>query len=115
MKYDIAKFSLAQATSNGNGKSSASGTAGLLICVVGSICFFFGVIDKLFVHSATTDILTQSVCFTGLGTALLAARKWKNADANSASDDSVTTPAVSAQPATSATPTGELPAMPLNS
>lgn len=68
-KEMINKFSFAQMTSNSDGKTSASGTMGVLICTVGSICFLYGSITK------DSDILLQSVVFTGIGAGLLGYRK----------------------------------------
>jgi len=68
-KEMISKFSFAQMTSNSDGKTSASGTMGVLICVVGSICFLLGSFYK------DDTILLQSVVFTGIGAGLLGYRK----------------------------------------
>lgn len=68
-KEIINRFSFAQMTSNTNGKTSASGTMGVLICVVGSICFLAGSFYK------NDTILLQSVIFTGIGAGLLGYRK----------------------------------------
>jgi hypothetical protein len=69
LKEMINKFSFAQMTSNSNGKTSASGTMGVLICTIGSISFLYGSLIK------DTDILLQSVVFTGIGAGLLGYRK----------------------------------------
>lgn len=69
LKEMINKFSFAQMTSNSNGKTSASGTMGVLICTVGSISFLYGSIVK------DNNILLQSVVFTGIGAGLLGYRK----------------------------------------
>ncbi len=71
------KFSWAQMTSNSDGKTSASGTMGVIICLVGTLCFFLGCLDKIFV-SKSIDIVTQSIIFVGIGVSLLTARKLKN-------------------------------------
>jgi hypothetical protein len=73
MKLDINKFSFAQLTSNNNGKTSGSGTMGVLISAVGTLCFILGCIDKVFINQ-NTDVITQSIVFVGIGTALLAHR-----------------------------------------
>jgi hypothetical protein len=75
-KFNPEKFSFAEMTSNGNGKTSGSGTMGALICVVGSVCFLLGCIDKMWV-SKDIDIITQAIVFTGLGAGLLGLRKYK--------------------------------------
>jgi hypothetical protein len=69
LKEMMGKFSFAQMTSNSNGKTSASGTMGVLICTIGSICFLYGSMVK------DNDILLQSVVFTGIGAGLLGYRK----------------------------------------
>lgn len=63
------RFSFSQMTSNTDGKTSASGTMGILICTIGSICFLLGTIYK------NDSILLQSVVFTGIGAGLLGYRK----------------------------------------
>ena len=45
LKQSIDRFSFAQLTSNNNGKTSASGTAGIYIIAIGGICFLLGCID----------------------------------------------------------------------
>lgn len=74
-QIDINKFSFAQLTSNNDGKTSGSGTMGILICTVGSLCFLLGSIDKMF-FSKSSDILIQTVVFTGIGAALLGHRNY---------------------------------------
>lgn len=71
------KFSFSQLTSNSDGKTSGSGTAGLYIVFIGGICFFMGCVDKMFLKG-TTDILVQSIIFVSIGTALLGYRKSKD-------------------------------------
>ena len=73
---DINKFSFSQMTSNSDGKTSGSGTMGVLICTVGSLCFLLGTIDKLFV-TGSIDVITQSIIFVGIGATLLGYRKSK--------------------------------------
>ena len=77
MKPSVDKFSLAQMTSNSSGKTSGSGTVGVLICTVGAICFLMGCIDKMFI-SKDIDVITQSIIFVGIGAALLGYRKSKD-------------------------------------
>jgi hypothetical protein len=69
LKEMINRFSFAQMTSNSDGKTSASGTMGVLICTIGSISFLYGSIVK------DNNILLQSVVFTGIGAGLLGYRK----------------------------------------
>ena len=77
MNLDHSKFSIAQMTSNSNGKTSGSGTMGVLMCTVGTLCFLIGCIDKVFI-SKDVDVITQSIVFVGIGTALLGYRKSKD-------------------------------------
>lgn len=73
----IDKFSFAQMTSNSTGKTSGSGTMGVLVCTIGTLCFFLGCIDKMFINK-DVDIVTQSIVFVGIGAALLGYRKSKD-------------------------------------
>lgn len=68
------KFSFGELTSNSKGKTSASGTMGILICVVGTLCFLLGSLDKMF-FTKDIDIITQAVIFTGMGVTLLGYHK----------------------------------------
>lgn len=70
----IELFSFAQMTSNSDGKTSASGTMGVLICTVGTLCFLIGCLDKVFINK-DIDIITQSIIFVGIGAGLLGLRK----------------------------------------
>lgn len=78
MKPNISKFSWAELFSNNDGKTSGSGFVGVIICLVGTLCFFLGCIDKMFV-SKEIDIITQSIVFVGIGATLLGARKFLGA------------------------------------
>lgn len=77
-RADMNKFSFSQLTSNSDGKTSGSGTAGLYIVFIGGICFFLGCIDKMFI-GGSVDIITQSIIFISIGAALLGYRKSKDA------------------------------------
>jgi hypothetical protein len=76
IKNFIKGFSFAELTSNNSGKTSGSGTMGILICTVGSFTFLLGCIDKMFINQ-NVDILTQSIIFVGIGASLLGLRKYK--------------------------------------
>jgi hypothetical protein len=67
---DIKKFSFGEMTSNDNGKTSGTSSAGLYIIFIGGLCFFLGCIDKMFLDKSL-DIINQSVMFTTIGAALL--------------------------------------------
>ena len=83
MKVDISKFSFGQMTSNSDGKTSGSGTMGILVCTIGAICFLLGAVDKMFL-SKTVDIMTQSIIFVGIGAGLLGYRKSKDSKVTTA-------------------------------
>jgi hypothetical protein len=74
IKAMIERFSFAQMTSNENGKTSASGTMGILICIIGTLCFLMGCVDKMFLNK-DIDVITQSIIFVGIGAGLLGYRK----------------------------------------
>ena len=80
MAKDINKFSFAEMTSTDAGKTSGSGTVGIVISFIGGFCFLLGSIDKMFL-SGTVDILTQSIVVIGIGVGLLGYRKGKSTDA----------------------------------
>lgn len=64
------KFSLAEMTSNSMGKTSASGTMGIIICTTGTLCFLLGCLDKIFL-THEIDVITQSIIFVGIGASML--------------------------------------------
>lgn len=66
-------------TSNDTGKTSGSGTVGIVISFIGGLCFLLGSIDKMFL-SGTVDILTQSIVVIGIGVGLLGYRKGVSAN-----------------------------------
>lgn len=67
-------FNFGQLTANSDGKTSASGTAGLYIVAIGGISFIMGCVDKIW-FSNSVDILNQSMIFTATGVALLSVKK----------------------------------------
>lgn len=75
-KNDINKFSWAQMTSNTGGKTSASGTSGVLCVGVGLLGFLAGVVDHFAFKN--DDIMTQSILLITLGAGLLGYRKSKD-------------------------------------
>jgi hypothetical protein len=74
MLSNISKFSWPELFSNDNGKTSGTAFVGIIICLVGSLCFLLGCIDKMWV-SKDIDIITQSIVFVGIGAALMGVRK----------------------------------------
>jgi hypothetical protein len=74
MKPNISKFSWSELFSNETGKTSASGFAGVIISLVGTLCFLMGCIDKMF-FTKSVDIITQSIILVGIGVTLLGVRK----------------------------------------
>lgn len=71
------KFSFAEMTSNTNGKTSGSGTAGLLIILIGALSFITGVI-LIVAGKDDHDVLIQSIAIIYAGAALLGVRKVRN-------------------------------------
>ena len=82
---DIKKFSFGEMTSNDNGKTSATSSAGLYIICIGGLCFLLGCVDKMFLDQSI-DIINQSVMFTTIGAALLGV---KNITAKKTGDISI--------------------------
>jgi hypothetical protein len=82
---DIKKFSFGEMTSNDNGKTSATSSAGAYIIFIGGLCFLLGCIDKMFLDKSI-DIINQSVMFTTIGAALLGV---KNITAKKSGDISI--------------------------
>lgn len=72
---NIQRFSIAEMTSNDNGKTSGSGTMGILVTMAGIIGFLYG---TFFAHA----ILMTAIEMTALGATLLGVRKWKNQTTN---------------------------------
>jgi hypothetical protein len=87
LKQSIDKFSFGQLTSNNNGKTSASGTAGLYIIAIGGVCFLLGCADKMFFDNSV-DIITQSIMLIGIGVTLLGYRKSKDSISETLEKDS---------------------------
>jgi len=77
LRANIEKFSFGQLTSNSDGKTSGSGTAGLYIVFVGGICFLLGCLNMM-LSTDGPDILVQSILFAGIGVTLLGYRKSKD-------------------------------------
>jgi len=74
MLSNISKFSWSELFNNDSGKTSGTAFVGIIICLVGSLCFLLGCIDKMWV-SKDIDIITQSIVFVGIGAALMGVRK----------------------------------------
>jgi hypothetical protein len=74
---NITKFSFGEMTSNDNGKTSATSTAGSYIIFIGGIAFLLGVGDKMW-GDKTIDIINQAVVVIGIGAALLGVKIWGN-------------------------------------
>jgi len=74
MLSNISKFSWGELFSNDSGKTSGTAFCGIIICLVGSLCFLLGCVDKMWI-SHSIDIITQSIVFVGIGAALMGVRK----------------------------------------
>jgi len=68
-KTDIHKFSFPEMCSGANGKTSGTGTVGIYLTVIGSICFCFGV------YKQCSDVMIQSLALVGVGATLLGIKK----------------------------------------
>jgi hypothetical protein len=76
LKSSINEFSWAQMTSNTDGKTSASGTMGVVVCLVGCLTFFMGAVSTVF-FKGDGELLVQSIMLIYAGAALLGYRKSK--------------------------------------
>lgn len=76
MKFDK-KFSFHELTSNANGKTSASGVAGLFVILISGLSFFIGALTYI-ISEPDATILTESVFLAGIGATLLGVRKVQN-------------------------------------
>ncbi len=81
-KLDPNKFSFAQMTSNSNGKTSASGTMGIFIILIGGITFLIGSLGVIF-KATDTNVLIQSIALVYAGALLLGYRKSKDTETSS--------------------------------
>ena len=70
-------------TSNNTGKTSASGTMGVLMCTVSSLAFIYGAFTK------QDSLLIQCTVFGGLGAGLLGYRKSREDEKNPINSDAV--------------------------
>ncbi len=83
IKYKYAKkFNFQELTSNRNGKTSGSGTAGLFLILIGGFGFVDGVFYSTIMHkadvvNAALTVITQSLIIITVGAALLGYRKSK--------------------------------------
>lgn len=79
MNLDINKFSFAQMCSNNDGKTSGSGTLGVITGFAGVLGFLYGIVDYSFM-SKDANIMTQSIIVITLGAGLLGYRKSKSTE-----------------------------------
>lgn len=86
MNRDRDKFSFAQMTSNTDGKTSGSGTMGVVIVTTGLVAFLAGVLAYIFMDEGGTEIMTQSIVLITLGTGLLGYRKSRDGRIPTTSD-----------------------------
>jgi len=90
MISNISKFSWAELFSNDNGKTSGTAFVGIIICLVGALCFFLGCIDKMWI-SHSIDIISQSIVFVGIGATLMGVRKVVGQKSNDSTQKTETT------------------------
>ena len=89
-KLDPNKFSVAQMTSNANGKTSASGSMGIFIILIGGVTFLCGSLGMIF-KATDSNILIQSIALVYAGALLLGYRKSKDSDVTPESPESAPT------------------------
>jgi hypothetical protein len=82
------EFSWAELFSDQNGKTSGTSFTGIIICMVGTLCFLLGCIDKMWI-SKSIDVITQSITFVLIGASLMGLKKVVGS--KSSSDDSTPT------------------------
>jgi hypothetical protein len=70
---DINKFSFSQMCSNSDGKTSGSGTVGIIASFAGILGFLFGV--AYYAHAKDATIMNQSIIVLTIGAGLLGYRK----------------------------------------
>lgn len=68
-------FSFTEMVSNNTGKTSASGFSGVIICLIGALCFLIGSIAVVAGKTDSSDILIQSIGMVYAGALLLGYRK----------------------------------------
>lgn len=73
-KEMMSKFSFAQMTSNSDGKTSGSGTLGVIAGLAGVLAFLYGAVDYSFMSKDGT-IMSQSIIVLTIGAGLLGYRK----------------------------------------
>lgn len=73
-KFDSNKFSWTELFNNSNGKTSASGTAGLFLILIGGISYFMGYIKNMFMELNDILLITPIIIIT-IGSGLLGYRK----------------------------------------
>ena len=83
----MSKFSWAQMTSNSDGKTSGSGTLGIVAGFAGVLAFLYGVVDYSFISKEGT-IMTQSIVVLTIGAGLLGYRKSREASIINANSES---------------------------
>lgn len=82
MQFDLKKFSFAELTSNKDGKTSGSGTTGILISICGCVGFIFGTFIK------NPEIISNSLMMTTIGASLLGYRKYSDSKDQSSPSES---------------------------
>jgi len=87
------KFSFAQMTSNSDGKTSGSGTVGIIVALAGVVGFIYGVVEYACLSKDGT-IMSQSIIVITIGAGLLGFRKSKDGNLaavlNTADNDTTT-------------------------
>lgn len=74
--YDKSKFNLSETFNNGNGKSSGSGLAGLLLTFVGAASFLCAMMGYFLQLPNTIEVMGKIIIILSLAAALLGLRKF---------------------------------------
>lgn len=85
-KPNISRFSWAEMFSNDNGKTSGTAFCGIIISLVGTVCFFLGCIDKMWINKSI-DIITQSITLVLIGASLMGLKKWVGKPSEDATEE----------------------------
>ena len=77
-KTEIGKFSFAEMFSDLNGKTSGTAVCGVIISLIGAICFLMGTIKFTFfsVSAGFETVLLQSVAVITLGVGIITVRNF---------------------------------------
>lgn len=75
MKFDISKFSLKEATSNENGKTSSPKTGGFYLLGIGGISFLVAMVGWVVGKAQAVEVMAYCFAILSLGTTLLGVKQ----------------------------------------